>query len=90
MKITKHNNLYGIANAVRWYSKEFPNISARPEELDEKLQTFLIEQRRGGENINCHTVHTGVLMDLIKSNLHLYGGYLEFIVTDGWLYSLYK
>ena len=29
-------------------------------------------------------------MGLIKSNLHLYGGYLEFTTTDGWLYSLYK
>ena len=28
MKITKYTNLYGIANAVRWYSKEFPNISS--------------------------------------------------------------
>ena len=60
-----------------------------PEELDEKLQTFLISQRRAGGNINRHTVY-GVLMDLIKSNLHLYGGYLEFTAIDGWLYSLYK
>ena len=27
MKITKYANLYGIANAVRQYSKEYPNIS---------------------------------------------------------------
>ena len=27
MKITKYANLYGIANAVRRYSKEFPTIS---------------------------------------------------------------
>ena len=27
MKITKYTNLYGIVNAVRRYSKEFPNIS---------------------------------------------------------------
>ena len=27
MKITKYANLYGIANAVRRYSKEYPNIS---------------------------------------------------------------
>ena len=27
MKITKNANLYSIANAVRPYSKEFPNIS---------------------------------------------------------------
>ena len=27
MKITKYANLYGSANAVRRYSKEFPNIS---------------------------------------------------------------
>ena len=60
-----------------------------PEELDEKLETFLIAQRRAGENINRHTVY-GELMGLVKSNLHLYGGYLEFTVTDGWLYSLYK
>ena len=42
-----------------------------PEELDEKLQTFLIAQRRAGGNINRHTVYS-VLMSLIKSNLHLY------------------
>ena len=27
MKVTKYANLYGIANAVRRYSKECPNIS---------------------------------------------------------------
>ena len=27
MKIAKYADLYGIANAVRRYSKEFPNIS---------------------------------------------------------------
>ena len=27
MKITKYANLCGIANAVRQYSKEYPNIS---------------------------------------------------------------
>ena len=59
------------------------------EELDENLRTFLIAQRRAGGNINCHTIY-GMLMDLIKSNLHLYGGYLEFTATDGSLYSLYK
>ena len=59
------------------------------EEIDEKLQTFLIAQRRAERNINRHTVY-GVLMGLIQSNLHLYGGYLEFTATDGWLYSLYK
>ena len=46
-------------------------------------------QRRAGGNINRHTVY-GVLMGLIMSNLHLYGGYLEFAATDFWLYSLYK
>ena len=60
-----------------------------PEELDEKLRTFLIVQRRSGGNINRHTVY-GVLMGLIKRNLHLYGGYFEFTATDGWLYSLFK
>ena len=123
MKITKYANLYGIANAVRRYSKEFPTISENkfrgwlkkfrgkltrkvpsdevviskkrgrplylPDELDEKLRTFLIAQRRAGGNINRHTVY-GVLMGLIKSNLHLYGGYLEFTATDVSLYSLYK
>ena len=29
-------------------------------------------------------------MGLIKSNLHLYGVYLVFSATDGWLYCLYK
>ena len=91
MKNTKYINLYGIANAARRYSKEFPNViestvrgwlkkfrgeSTRkvpseevflskkhgqplylPEELDEKLQTFLIAQRRAGRNINHHTVY---------------------------------
>ena len=123
MKITKYANLYGIANAVRRYRKEFPTISENkfrgwlkkfrgkltrkvpsdevviskkrgrplylPDELDEKLRTFLIAQRRAGGNINRHTVY-GVLMGLIKSNLHLYGGYLEFTATDVSLYSLYK
>ena len=123
MKITKYANLYGIANAVRRYSKEFPTISENkfrgwlkkfrgkltrkvpsdevvtskkrgrplylPDELDEKLRTFLIAQRRAGGNINRHTVY-GVLMGLIKSNLHLYGGYLEFTAIDVSLYSLYK
>ena len=123
MKITKYANLYGIANAVRRYSNEFPTISENkfrgwlkkfrgkltrkvpsdevviskkrgrplylPDELDEKLRTFLIAQRRAGGNINRHTVY-GVLMGLIKSNLHLYGGYLEFTAIDVSLYSLYK
>ena len=123
MKITKYANLYGIANAVRRYSKEFPTISENkfrgwlkkfrgkltrkvpsdevviskkrgrplylPDELDEKLRTFLIAQRRAGGNINRHTVY-GVLMGLVKSNLHLYGGYLEFTAIDVSLYSLYK
>ena len=57
--------------------------------LNEKLGTFLIAQSRAGGNINRHSVY-GVLMSLIKGNLHLYGGYLEFTATDGWLYSLYK
>ena len=119
MKIAKYANLYGIANAVGQYSKEFLNISESivrgwlkkfhgeltreevviskkrgrqlylPEELDEKLQTFLIAQRRASGNFNCHTAY-GVLMGLNKSNLHLYWGYLEFTANDGWLYSLYK
>ena len=57
------------------------------DEFDEKLWISLIAQKRAGRNINCHTVY-GVLMGLIKSNLHLYGGYLEFTATDGRLYSL--
>ena len=60
-----------------------------PEELNEKPRTFLIPQRRPGENINRYFVY-GMLMGLIKSNLHLHGGYLKFTATDGWLYSLYK
>ena len=60
-----------------------------PEELNEKLWTFLITQRRAGGYINHHTVY-GVLMGFIKSNLHLYGGYLEFTGTDGCLNCLYK
>ena len=59
-----------------------------PEELHEKFQTFLITQRKAGGNINCHTVY-GV-DGFIKSNLHLYGGYLKFTEADGWLYYLYK
>ena len=60
-----------------------------PEELDKKLRVFLIAQRRAGGNINRHTVYD-VFLGLIKSNLHLYGGYLEFTETDGRLYSFYK
>ena len=61
----------------------------RPEELDKKLRTFLNAQGRAGGNINRPTVYS-VLMGFIKSNLHFYGGYLEFTTTDGWLYSLHK
>ena len=53
-----------------------------PEELDEKLQTFLHAQRRAGGNINLHIVY-GVLMGLIKSNLHFDVWYLEFNTTVG-------
>ena len=60
-----------------------------PEELNEELWTFLITQRRTGGSINHHTVY-GVTMGFIKSNLHLYGGYLEFTGTDGCLNCLYK
>ena len=70
-------------------SKKRGRPSYLPKELDEKLQTFLIAQRTAGENSNRHTVY-GVLMGLIKSNLHLYKGYLEFTAIDGWLYFLYK
>ena len=125
MKIIKYANLYGIANAVRRYTKEFPNISESticgllkkfcgkltrevpneevviskkreqplymPEELDEKLPTsnFSDCTNESCRNINHRTVY-GVLMGLIKGNLHLYGGYLEFTATDGWQYSLYE
>ena len=56
---------------------------------DEKLRTFLIAQRTGG-NINRCTIYGVLLMSLIKNNLHLHGGYLEFTATDGWLYSLHN
>ena len=116
MKVTKYANLYGIVNAVRQNTKEFPNISkstvrrwlkkfhgelthkvpseevviskncgrirCNEEKLNKELQTFLVAKRRAGGIINRHTV-SGMLMGLIKSNLHLYGGYLEFIATDG-------
>ena len=67
---------------VRWKGELY-----ELDELDEKLWISLIAQNRAGGNINCHTVY-GVLMGLIKSNLHLCGGYLEFTATDGQLYSL--
>ena len=70
-------------------SKKRGRPSYLPKEFDEKLRTFVIAQRRAGENINRHTVY-GVLMGLIKSSLHLYKGYLEFTAIDGWLYFLYK
>jgi hypothetical protein len=60
-----------------------------PEELDNKLRTFLIGQRKAGGTINRHTVY-GVLMGLIKSNFQKYGGLLDFAVTDGWLNYLYR
>ena len=53
-----------------------------PEKLDEKLPTFLIVQRRAGGNINRYAVY-GLVMGLLKTNLHLYGGYLKFTVANG-------
>ena len=69
-------------------SKKRGRPSYLPKEFDEKLRTFVIAQRRVGENINRQTVY-GVLMGLIKSNLHLYKGYLEFTAIDGWLYFFF-
>ena len=60
-----------------------------PNELDFKLQTFLVHLHNGGTNINCHVVY-GVLMGLMKSDLNKYGSYLDFNVTTGWVKYLYR
>ena len=60
-----------------------------PDELDMKLRTFITHLRTAGGSINRHVIF-GVLMGLIKSDLVKFGQYLDFVVTDGWVQSLYK
>ena len=50
-----------------------------PEELDSKLQRFLLNIRKAGGCINRHV--SGVLMGLIKSDLDKYGCQLEYLYT---------
>ena len=42
-----------------------------------------------GGTINKHVIY-GILMGLIKSDLGRYGQYLNFVITNGWLQSLYQ
>ena len=60
-----------------------------PVELDSKLQTFLLNLRRAGGNVNKHVV-LGVLMGLIRSDLVVFGSYIDFCVTKSWLQHLYR
>ena len=60
-----------------------------PSELDEKLQTFIMNLRKAGDTVNKHVV-SAVLIGLIKSDLTRYGYYLDFTVTNGWLQYLYQ
>ena len=59
-----------------------------PEELDFKLQKFLMNIRKAGGIVNQHVVK-GVLMGFIKSDMEKYSRQLEFSVTRGWLQHLY-
>ena len=58
-------------------------------ELDSKLQTFLLNLHRAGGNVNKHVV-LGVLMGLIRSDLVVFGSYIDFCVTKSWLQHLYR
>ena len=73
-----------------------PVISAKrgrplllPDDLDEKLRIFINNTRTAGGAVNKHVVY-GILMGLIKSELARYGRYLDYVITNGWLQSLYK
>ena len=50
---------------------------------------FINNTRKAGGTVNKLVVY-GVLMGLIKSDLARYGRYLDFVITNGWLQSLYK
>ena len=60
-----------------------------PNELDRKLRTFITSTRTAGGTINKHVIY-GILMGLIKSDLRSYGRYLDFVISKGWLQSLYQ
>ena len=60
-----------------------------PDELDRKLRAFIVSTRTAGGTINKHVIY-GILMGLIKSDLGRYGQYLNFVVTNSWLQSLYQ
>ena len=45
--------------------------------------------RTAGGTINKHVIY-GILMGLIKAHLTRYGRCLDFVVTKGWIQSLYK
>lgn len=60
-----------------------------PDEIDQKHRMFINNTRKAGGTVNKHVVY-GVLMGLIKSDLARYGRYLDFVITNGWLQSLYK
>ena len=59
-----------------------------PTELDTKFRLFITNVRTAGGTVNKHVVY-GVLMGLVKADLLRYGGYLDLVVTKGWLQSLY-
>ena len=45
--------------------------------------------RTAGGTINKHVIY-GILMGLIKADMTMYGGYLDFTVTKACLQSLYS
>ena len=52
-------------------------------------QKFLVNLREAGGGVNRHVV-SAVLLGLIKSDMARYGTYVDFVVTRGWMQSLYK
>ena len=58
-------------------------------ELDKKLRLFITNMRTAGGTINKHVIY-GILMGLIKADMTMYGGYLDFTVTKACLQSLYS
>ena len=45
--------------------------------------------KNSGATINKHVIY-GIVMGLIKADLTRYDGYLDFVITKGWIQSLYK
>lgn len=81
-----HENSSGVLPAI---SAKRGRPLLLPDEIDQKLCTFIDNTRKAGGTLNKHVVY-GILMGLIKSDLARYGRYLDFVITNSWLQSLYK